>query len=83
MTRMVNMHEAKTQLSKLVAAVVEGEEVVIAKAGKPVAKLVMYREAVLPRELGLLRGQIKILPGFDEMDEEIADLFEGKESGPY
>ena len=77
------MHEAKTQLSKLVAAVAQGEEVVIAKAGKPVAKLVMYQASVGPRQLGRWEGQIKILPGFGELDKEIEELFEGKESGPY
>ena len=77
MATIVNMHEAKSSLSKLVAKVAEGEEVVIAKAGKPVAKLVAY-EKPPPRELGFLRGKVKILPGFDEMDEEIERLFYGE-----
>jgi prevent-host-death family protein len=78
MATIVNMHEAKSSLSKLVAKVAEGEEVVIAKAGKPVAKLVKYEEPSKPRELGFLRGKVKILPGFDEMDEEIEKLFYGE-----
>jgi prevent-host-death family protein len=77
MARIVNMHDAKTQLSRLVAAASAGEEVVIARAGKPVAKLVPYRERKKPRELDFLRGKVKILPGFDEIDEEIERLFEG------
>jgi prevent-host-death family protein len=75
MATIVNMHEAKTSLSKLVAKAAEGEEVVIAKAGRPVAKLVKYDEPPEPRELGFLRGKGRILPGFDEYDEEIEKLF--------
>ena len=78
MATIVNMHEAKSSLSKLVAKVAEGEEVVIAKAGEPVAKLVPYEEQLKPRELGFLRGQVKILPGFDEFDDEIEKLFYGE-----
>jgi prevent-host-death family protein len=78
MATIVNMHEAKSTLSKLVEKVAEGEEVVIAKAGKPVAKLVKYEERELePRELGFLRGKIWIADDFDEVDEEIAALFYG------
>jgi antitoxin (DNA-binding transcriptional repressor) of toxin-antitoxin stability system len=51
---------------------------VISKAGTPVAKLVAYERPMEPRKLGALRGQIEILPGFDEMDEEIARWFEGE-----
>ena len=76
MTRIVNMHEAKTQLSKLVAAVADGEEVVIAKAGKPVAKIVAY-EAKGPRKLGGWEGQVWIAGDFDDLDEEIVEVFEG------
>jgi prevent-host-death family protein len=78
MATIVNMHEAKSTLSKLVAKVAEGEEVVIAKAGKPVAKLVKYEDDELqPRELGFLRGQIWMADDIDEVDEEIAALFYG------
>lgn len=78
MATVVNMHEAKSSLSKLVAKAAEGEEVVIAKAGKPVAKLVKYDEKPKRREVGFLKGKVKILPGFDEMDEEIEKLFYGE-----
>ena len=82
MSTIVNMHEAKSSLSKLVAKVAEGEEVVIAKAGKPVAKLVAYEEEEQkPRELGFLRGQIWIADDFDEVDEEIAALFYAEDDG--
>lgn len=73
----VNMHEAKSSLSKLVARAAAGEEVVIAKAGKPVAKLVRYERE--PRKLGGLEGKIWIAEDFDETDEELIDLFYGSE----
>ena len=81
MATIVNMHEAKSSLSKLVAKVAEGEEVVIAKAGKPVAKLVKYERE--PRKLGFLRGQIWIADDFDETDEELIALFEGAEDEEF
>lgn len=71
----VNIHAAKTHLSRLIERAEQGEETVIARNGRPVARLVPYREERRPRESGLLRGQVEILPGFDEMDEEIARLF--------
>lgn len=76
---MVNVHEAKTHLSRLLEQVAAGEEVVIAKAGKPVAKLVPYEEERKPRELGFLRGQIWMAPDWDspEVNEEIAREFYG------
>jgi len=73
----VNIHEAKTHLSRLVARAAAGEEIVISKAGTPVAKLVAYERPKEPRKLGAWRGKVEILPGFDEMDEEITRMFEG------
>jgi prevent-host-death family protein len=72
-----NIHEAKTHLSRLVERAAAGEEIVIGKAGKPVAKLVPYKPPVFRRKPGTMQGKIKILPGFDEIDEEIADTFCG------
>jgi prevent-host-death family protein len=77
MATIVNMHEAKSSLSKLVAKVAAGEEVVIARAGKPVAKLVKYERE--PRKLGGLEGKIWIADDFDETPEELIALFEGAE----
>jgi prevent-host-death family protein len=76
---LVNMHEAKTQLSRLVDRVAAGEEIVIGRAGKPVAKLVPYIEKREPRKPGLLRGQIWLAPDWDsdEVNEEIARQFYG------
>jgi prevent-host-death family protein len=71
----VNIHVAKTHLSRLVERAEQGEETIIARNGRPVARLVPYQRERKPRQPGLLRGQIRILPGFDEADEEIARLF--------
>lgn len=66
------MHEAKTQLSKLLEAVEAGEEIVIARAGEPVAVLAPYRAAPERRELGAFQGQVRIHPDFDELPEDLA-----------
>lgn len=73
--RQVNVHEAKTQLSRLLQAVEDGEEVVIARAGKPVAKLVPHARDGKPRAPGWAEDRIEILDGFDEYDEQIARDF--------
>ncbi len=72
----VNMHEAKSQLSALVQSVLDGEDVVIAKAGTPLVRLIPFQEVPRPREPGRLKGQIRIADDFDAVDDEIADLFE-------
>jgi prevent-host-death family protein len=73
----VNVHEAKTHLSRLLAEVEAGEEIVIARAGKPVARLTAA-EPVTPRRLGFLRGQVAVPDDFDRWaSDEIAALFEG------
>jgi len=71
-----NVHEAKTHLSRLLDRVAQGEEVIIAKSGRPVAKLV--RVAVEPRKPGRLKGRIRIDPDFYEpLPEEILAAFRG------
>jgi prevent-host-death family protein len=62
----VNMHEAKTRLSELVAAAERGEEVLIARAGKPAARLVAVVNEHPPVRLGVLAGQIELAADFDE-----------------
>ena len=69
------MHEAKTQLSRLLQEVEEGEEVVIARNGTPVAKLVPHVEQRKPREPGWAKGRVWIAPDFDEFDDELARDF--------
>jgi len=70
--RQVNVHEAKTQLSALLEAVEAGEQVVIARAGSPVALLVPYAPSVARRTLGLFAGQANILADFDELPADMA-----------
>ena len=61
-----NIHEAKTHFSKLLARVLRGEEVVIAKAGKPVARLLPFMPAdAAPRKPGIDKGKVIIQPDFD------------------
>jgi prevent-host-death family protein len=72
----VNVHAAKTNLSRLLERAEAGEEIVIARAGKPVAKLVPYIAERPKRVFGRLKGQIRMLPGFDDLDAEIARDFE-------
>lgn len=74
----VNIHEAKTHFSRLVERVMRGEEVVIGKAGKPVARLVPYREDYTPRKPGGWRGRVRIHDDFDELPHEVADAFRGE-----
>lgn len=74
----VNMHEAKTHLSKLVEQALEGQPFVIAKAGKPLVQVTMI-ETVSPQKTGFLKGQIEIPADFDDMAaEDIKQLFEGE-----
>jgi prevent-host-death family protein len=75
----VNMHEAKTHLSELVEKVENGEDVVIARAGRPVARLVPFVPRREPRRLGLCRGQIRIADDFGELPPDLARAFEGGE----
>jgi prevent-host-death family protein len=73
----VNIHEAKTHLSRLLERVEAGEELVIARAGRPVARLVPYRPPMTPREPGVWRGNVSLAPDFDRTPESLPDDFEG------
>ena len=76
-----NIHEAKTHLSRLIERLAAGEEIVIAKAVKSVAKLVRFMENKEPRRAGSLKGKIWLAPDWDsdETNEEIARLFYGED----
>ena len=77
----VNMHEAKTHLSRLVEAAARGEPFVIAKAGKPLVKVTPIEAETprVPRRRGFLAGQISVPDDFDTiMQDEIIALFEGE-----
>lgn len=80
--RTVNIHEAKTHLSRLVEQAAEGESFIIAKAGKPMVKVVALEPAEQPakRRLGFMKGEIKIPDDFDTMyADEIRAMFEGED----
>lgn len=78
MKKCINIHEAKTNFSKLIARVVNGEEIVISKAGDPVAKLIPYRQTKKEREPGSAIGKIKISDDFySPLPDEIIESFEG------
>ena len=73
-----NIHEAKTQLSRLVERAAAGEEIIISKAGRPMAQLGPIPRAVTPRKPGRWRGQVLIHDDFDELPPEIAAAFRGE-----
>lgn len=78
--RQFNIHQAKARFSKLVNAAAAGEEILIAKAGVPVARLVPLAPASRPRRKGLLEGRIKLNPEFDQpLPGGTARLFEGRD----
>ena len=74
MTIQVNIHEAKTHLSELLQRVMNGEEVVIAKAGEPIARLMPYQAAPARRTPGIDAGKVRIAPDFDEPLPEFEEL---------
>ncbi len=79
--RTVNIHDAKTQLSKLVEQAAKGESFIIAKAGKPMAKVIPLgkTETGTASRLGFMAGEIIIPDDFDQIgSEQIAAMFEGK-----
>jgi prevent-host-death family protein len=76
MAELVNMHQAKSSLSRLVERALAGEEVIIARNGKPLVQLVPVQKKRKPRVPGRLKGTIWIGPDFEFTDEEIAELFE-------
>jgi prevent-host-death family protein len=82
LNKTINIHDAKTNLSSLIARVEAGEEVVIARAGKPVAKLVPVKprkKNVPDRKPGFLKGKIWIGPDFDDpLPEEMLAAFRGE-----
>lgn len=77
--RSINIHEAKTHLSRLVDEVSNGEEIVIAKAGKPLARLIPFRQRTKTRTLGALVGRLSVPDDFDAplSPDTLAD-FEGR-----
>ena len=70
-----SISEAKAELSALIEAVQNGNEVIIAEAGKPVAQLVAFRGPAQPRTPGSMAGEIWIAPDFDALPEDMAEAF--------
>ena len=81
----INISEAEKRLAELAELAWQGEEIIIAKAGKPYLVLTPYKEepeAKKQRQFGRLKGQIWIAPDFDETPQEIIDLFENSRIFP-
>jgi prevent-host-death family protein len=75
----VNIHEAKTHLSRLIEAAVRGEPFIIAKAGKPLVKVTALEPADGSRRLGFMRGEFTVPDDIDTMfQDEIIAMFEGE-----
>ena len=74
--KQVNMHEAKSQLSKLGEMAWKGEKIVIAKAGKPYLDLVPHKSERKERKPGRLKGQIQMADDFDSTPQDVIDSFE-------
>jgi prevent-host-death family protein len=74
MSEVVNMHQAKTTLSRLVERALAGEEVIIGRNGKPLVRLVPIPSKVAPRVPGRSKGRVWISPDFELTDEEIDDF---------
>ena len=72
----INMHEAKSQLSSLVEQALAGEDVIIAKAGKPMVRLVPVTQGTRIRTPGRYKGEISLAKDFDKTPEELINLFE-------
>ncbi|WP_347257379.1 type II toxin-antitoxin system Phd/YefM family antitoxin [Methylocaldum sp.] len=72
----VNVHEAKTQLSSLLARVEAGEEVIIARANKPIVRLIPYTAPKPSRRLGEAKGLVELKPDFEELPEDFMAYFE-------
>ena len=72
----INIHEAKTHLSRFIEKASAGEEIIIAKAGKPIAKLVPLHSLFAPRSLGMFKGQLNVPEDFDAaLPEDVAMHF--------
>ena len=79
--KVINIHVAKTHLSRILERVAAGERIVLGRAGKPIAVLSPYVDPAGRRQPGALKGRIRIGNDFDGADDSIADLFEGRSDG--
>jgi len=76
--QITNIHEAQTHFSELINRVIAGDEVIIGRSGKPIAKIIPYNENDEPRRGGQWRGKVNIADDFDELPEELAAAFRGE-----
>jgi prevent-host-death family protein len=76
MSDLVNIHEAKTHFSRLVERAEAGEEIVIGRGGRPVARLVPFAVRTQPRRPGRWRGRVRLASDFDVTEPELLDLFD-------
>ena len=76
MSETVNIYEAKTRLSQLVERAEKGEDVIIARAGRPVARLVPFRQPAIARKPGRMRGRVRVARNFNEPLPD--DVFENR-----
>jgi prevent-host-death family protein len=70
-----NISQAKTELSALIEQVLKGNDVILAKAGKPVARIVPYSGPAGPRKPGSMAGEISLAPDFDSLPDDMAEAF--------
>lgn len=75
-----NIHEAKSHLSKFLELVFQGEEIIICKAGKPIAKLIKYSQEDKPRIPGYWKDKIHVSEDFDDLPASLARAFQGHTS---
>lgn len=75
---MFNIHEAKSQLSRLLERAEAGEEIVIARAGTPIARLTPYRPVPAARQPGRWKGRVSIASDFDDLPDDVAAAFRGE-----
>ena len=74
----INVYDAKTRLSELLERTSRGEEFVLARAGRPMARLIPYRAERAPRVPGRLAGSVTMASNFDITPDEVLDAFEGR-----
>ncbi|MGH7087379.1 MAG: type II toxin-antitoxin system Phd/YefM family antitoxin [Stellaceae bacterium] len=79
MSKIVNMHEAKTTLSSLVERAMRGEDIIVAKAGTPMVRLVPVARPHRERRSGFWKGKVRMARDFNTLPPEWLDAFEGKE----
>ena len=80
MRKIVNMHEAKSTLSRLVEQALNGDEIVVSKAGRPLVRLVPVARIAKARRPGRWKGRVSIARDFNTLPDDILDAFEGKAS---